>query len=45
MNEIVTDKKDINNEFFKNYFKYENRLFSVKDLISAKQNKNEKLVK
>ena len=41
MNEIIADEKDINNE---NIFKYQNPSFLVKDLISAKQNKNEKLV-
>ena len=44
MNEIIADKKDINNGILLNYFKYQNPLFLVKDLISAKQNKNEKLV-
>ena len=41
MNEIIADEKDINNE---NIFKYQNPSFLVKDLISAKQNKNEELV-
>ena len=44
MNEITADEKDINNEILLDYFKYHNPLFLVKDLISAKQNKNEKLV-
>ena len=44
MNDIIADEKDINNEIFLNYFKYQNPLFLVKDLISAMQNKNEKLV-
>ena len=44
INEIITAKKDINNEVFLDYFKYQNPSFLVKDLISAKQNKNEKLV-
>ena len=44
LNEIIADKKDINNEIFSQYFKYQNPSFLVKDLISAKQNKNEKLV-
>ena len=37
MNEIVTDKKDINDETFWNYFKYRNPSFLAKDLIRAKQ--------
>ena len=44
MNEIVADEKDTNNEIFLSYFKYRNPSFLVNDLISAKQNKNEKLV-
>ena len=39
MNEIITDGKFINNKIFLNYSK-----FFVKDLISARQDKNEKLV-
>ena len=35
--EIIANKKDINNEAFLDYFKYQNPLFLVKDLISAKQ--------
>ena len=44
MNEIIADGKDKNNEIFSNYFKYRNPWFLGKDLISAKQNKNKKLV-
>ena len=44
MNEIIADKKDINDQIFRKYFKYQNPLFLVKDLIRAKQDKNEKLV-
>ena len=44
IDEIITAKKDINNEVFLDYFKYQNPSFLVKDLISAKQNKNETLV-
>ena len=40
MNEIITDDKDINNKTFK----YQNLSFSSKELISAQQNKTEKLV-
>ena len=35
--EIVANKKYINNETFLDYFKYQNPLFLVKDLISATQ--------
>ena len=44
MNEIIADEKDINNEIFLNYCKYQNQLLLVKNLISANQIKNEKLV-
>ena len=44
MNKIIADKKDTRIEIFLDYFKYQNRSFFVKDLISANQNKNEKLV-
>ena len=44
MNEIIADEKDKNSEIFSNYFKYRNPWFLVKDVISAKQNKNKKLV-
>ena len=40
----MASEKDINDQTFWNYFKYHNLLFSVKDLIRAKQDKNEKLV-
>ena len=40
MNEIIVDEKDINDEIFWNYFKYQKLLFLVKDLIRAKQFKN-----
>ena len=43
MNEIIADEKNINNEIFLDYFKYQNPQFYVKDIISAKQNKNKKL--
>ena len=43
INEIIADQKDINNEIFSNYLKYQNPSLLVKDLVSAKQNKNEKL--
>ena len=39
MNTIIADEKDINNEILINYFNYQNPLFLVKDLISAKQDK------
>ena len=44
MNEITTDKKDINNEIFLNYFKYQNQMFVETDLIRATRAKNETLV-
>ena len=44
MNGIITDKKATDNEIFLNFFKYLNLLFLVKDLISTKIDKNEKLV-
>ena len=44
MNGIITDKKGTDNEIFLNFFKYLNLLFLVKDLISTKIDKNEKLV-
>ena len=44
MSEIIAGKKDINNKIFLNYFRYQNPLFLVRDLISAEQDKNEKLV-
>ena len=44
MNEFIIDEKDINNEIFLNYFKYQNSLFLVKNLTSKKQDENETLV-
>ena len=44
MNKIIADEKDIDNVIFLDCFKYQDPSFLVKDLISAKQNKNEKLV-
>ena len=44
MNEIIAHEKDINNEIFWNYFKDQNPSFLAKDLIRAKQSKNEQLV-
>ena len=44
MSEIIAGKKDINNKIFLSYFRYQNPLFLVRDLISAEQDKNEKLV-
>ena len=44
MSEIIAGKKDINNKIFLNYFRYQNPLFLVRELISAEQDKNEKLV-
>ena len=39
MNEIIADEKDISDEIFWNYFKYQNLSFLAKDLIRAKQAK------
>ena len=44
MNKIIAYEEDINNEIFINYFNYQNPLRLVKDLISTKQDKNEKIV-
>ena len=44
MNKIIADQKDINNEIFWNYFGCQNPSFLAKDLIRAKQAKNEQLV-
>ena len=44
MNEIIANKKDINNEILLNYFKYQNPLLLAKEVISAKQDKKDKLV-
>ena len=44
MNEIKPGEKDINDEIFWNYFKYQNPAFLTKDLISVTQAKNEQLV-
>ena len=44
IHEIIADQKDINNEIFLNYCKYQNQLLLVKNLIGANQIKNEKLV-
>ena len=44
MNKVTADKQDINNKIFLDYFKYQSPSFLVKDLISAQQNKDQKLV-
>ena len=36
MNEIIADKKDINDEIFCNYFRYLNFSFLAKNLIRTK---------
>ena len=43
-NEIIANKKDINEEIIWNYFKYQNPPFPAKYLIRATQAKNETLV-
>ena len=44
MNEIIADKKDINEETFLNYFKYQNPSLLAKTSIRDKQDKNHQLV-
>ena len=45
INEIRADEKDISDdEIFRNYFRYHNPLFFAKDVLRAKQAKNEQLV-
>ena len=44
MNEILADEKDISDDIFRNYFQYQNSSLLAKDLITAKQDKNEQLV-
>ena len=44
MNQIIADEKDINDEIFRNYFKYQNSLLLAKDLIRVKQSKNQQLI-
>ena len=43
MNEIIAGKKDINDEIFCKYFKYQSPSFLAKDLIKANQAKNKQL--
>ena len=44
MHGIIADEKDINNEILLSCLNIKKPLFLVKDLISTKQNKNDKLV-
>ena len=44
MNEILADKKDRSDDIFWNYFQCQNPSLLAKDLITAKQDKNEQLV-
>ena len=44
MNEIIAKEKDINDEVFWNYFKYQNPSFLAKDLTRITQAKNEQLL-
>ena len=39
-NEIVNEEKNINEEIFRNYFKYQDPSFLVKDLFEKDKNKN-----
>ena len=43
LNEIVNEEKNINEEIFRNYFKYQNPSSLVKDLIKADKNKKDKI--
>ena len=42
--EVAGNEKDINEEIYWDYFKYQNSSFLAKDLMRAKQAKNEKTV-
>ena len=44
MNGIIANEKDINDEAFCNYFRYQNLSFLAKYLIKAKQSKIEQLL-
>ena len=44
MNGFLTDNKDINDEIFWNYFRYQNPSFLAKDLLKSTQAKGEQLV-
>ena len=44
MNEMIAKEKDINDELFSSYFKYQNPSLLAKDLITARYDKNETLV-
>ena len=44
LNKITTDEKDINDEIFWNYFKYQNSSLLANNLITAMQAKNVQLV-
>ena len=35
INEVIEDRKDVNDEVFQNYFKYQNSSFLAKELIRA----------
>ena len=44
LNKITqNEKKNINNEIFNEYFKYQNPTFLLKGLSNANKNKNEKI--
>ena len=44
MNKMITDEKAINGEIFCNYFDYHSPSFLAKDLLKAKQAKNQQLL-
>ena len=43
LNENVNEEKNINEEIFRNYFKYQNPSSLVKDLFKAEKNKRDKI--
>ena len=44
INEIINEKKDINNEIFAEYFGYQNPSFLAKDLFNVNQGKYEEII-
>ena len=44
INEIIADEKGLNNETFLDCFKYQNASFLIKNIISTKESKNQKIV-
>ena len=44
INEIIADEKGLNNEIFLDCFKYQNPSSLIKNIISTKESKNQKIV-